>query len=106
MSVESSDVPIDLQANRERGALRVTWGDGVFDFPFHALRMSCECAGCVNEWTGERMLDPALVPADVTIEAMELVGAYAIRVRWSDGHDTGLYTWKKLRDLRARLSTE
>jgi len=46
-----------------------------------------------------RILDPASVPADITIEKMELVGSYAVRVRWSDGHNSGLYTWERLREL-------
>jgi DUF971 family protein len=53
----------------------------------------------VNEWTGERILDPASVPVDISIEKLELVGSYAIRVSWSDGHNSGLYTWERLQSL-------
>jgi DUF971 family protein len=63
------------------------------------LRGQCECARCVNEWTGERMLDPATIPPGITIEKMDLVGGYAVRVHWSDGHNSGLYTWERLREL-------
>jgi DUF971 family protein len=27
-----------------------------------------------------------------------MVGSYAVQIRWSDGHDTGIYTWQNLRD--------
>ena len=57
----------------------------------------------MNEWTGERMLDPATIPADITIEKMEQVGGYAIRIHWSDGHNSGLYTWKRLRKLGEKV---
>jgi DUF971 family protein len=37
------------------------------------------------------------VPEDVRPVAIELVGAYGLRVRWSDGHGTGIYTFDRLR---------
>jgi len=46
--------------------------------------------------TGERILDPADVPDDLTITDMSLVGNYAIQFVFSDGHDTGIYTWEAL----------
>ncbi len=91
--------PRDLQALRSERVLRVVWNDGTRDFPFVFLRGECQCASCVNEWTGERMLDPAMLPGDIAIERMELVGSYAVRVYWSDGHQSGLYTWERLREL-------
>jgi DUF971 family protein len=91
--------PRDLQAVRAEGLLRVVWADRVDAFPFRFLRGECGCAQCVNEWTGERMLDPEAIPADISIERMELVGNYAVRVYWSDGHHSGLYTWQRLRQL-------
>ena len=60
---------------------------------------ACACASCVNEWSGSRMLDPAAVPGRVAAEAIDLMGHYGIRIRWSDGHDTGIYTYDRLRDL-------
>ena len=99
MAAVPTPVPVDLQALRDRQILRVAWADRTHEFPFRQLRASCECAQCVNEWTGERILEPATIPADIAIESMELVGAYAIRVRWSDGHDSGLFTWERLREL-------
>ncbi|MAT71212.1 MAG: hypothetical protein CMJ58_17010 [Planctomycetaceae bacterium] len=96
---DAAAVPVNLEARRADGVLHVAWPDRTHDFPFVELRGSCECAQCVNEWTGERILDPATIPADIAIESMELVGAYAVRVRWSDGHDSGLFTWQRLREL-------
>ena len=94
-----SDVPTDIKALRSEGLLAVEWADRKADFPFVFLRGQCTCAQCVNEWTGEQILDPATIPADITIQNMELVGSYAVRIHWSDGHNSGLYTWQRLREL-------
>lgn len=42
----------------------------------------------------------------LTAEELELVGNYAVRIRFSDGHDTGLYTWSYLRSLANSLDEE
>ena len=93
--------PRDVQALRAEQILQIEWGGSATRLGFWRLRTECQCAGCVDERTGQRTLDPESVPADISIERMELVGNYALRVRWSDGHDTGLYTWERLRDLSA-----
>ncbi|WP_218932450.1 DUF971 domain-containing protein [Adhaeretor mobilis] len=98
-----TDVPTNLQALNEQGLLLVEWAEARHEFNLQALRGQCQCAQCVNEWTGERILDPASVPQDIKIESMELVGSYAIRVRWSDGHNSGLFTWKRLQELAAGI---
>lgn len=98
-----SDTPSNLQALREQHLLRITWDDSQYDMPFAYLRRQCECANCVNEWTGERILGPSSVPDDISIEKMDLVGNYAVRVAWSDGHNSGLYTWQRLRELARQL---
>ncbi len=94
-----ADVPTDIQALSGERVLAVTWPDRNADFPFVFLRGQCTCAQCVNEWTGEKILDPATIPADLSVNNMELVGSYALRIHWSDGHNSGLYTWQRLREL-------
>ena len=82
------------------GALRVTWADGrVCRYGAAALRRACPCAQCVNEWTGERVLRPESVAEDLTIADLDLVGRYALNFRWSDGHETGIYSFRYLREL-------
>jgi DUF971 family protein len=83
--------------------LRVTWEDGlVSDFHVATLRRACPCAGCVDEWTGKRALDPFAVLDGVRPVRIEPVGRYAIRILWSDGHDTGIYSFEYLRSLGDR----
>ena len=79
-------------------ALRINWGDGHESiYRPHGLRMSCPCAGCVDEFTGRRMLTSAMVRPDVYPTAIHYVGRYALQFVWSDGHDTGIYTYELLR---------
>lgn len=68
-------------------------------YPARMLRLACPCAACVEEMTGRPLLDPARVPPDVQPVALELVGGYGIRIRWSDGHGTGIYTFELLRAI-------
>ncbi|MBI5369229.1 MAG: DUF971 domain-containing protein [Planctomycetes bacterium] len=82
------------------GLLQWTWGDGhVSPFPLKYLRERCPCASCVDEFTGQRRLDPKSIAPDIKIARFEPVGLYAVRFQWSDGHDTGLYSFRLLRDL-------
>ena len=70
--------------------------------PARALRLACPCAECVEEMTGHPLLDASRVPMDIKPLQLELVGSYALRVRWSDGHATGLFTWAKLQEVGGR----
>ena len=63
------------------------------------LRIACPCASCRDEMTGERILDPSKVPEDVFPVNLSSVGNYGLKVRWSDGHDTGIYSFDRLREL-------
>ena len=96
-------IPADIRAQSSEGQLHIVWTDGVtHHYPFVFLRGECQCAACVNEVTGQRMLDLTSIPADICVSNMELRGNYAVRIKWSDDHDTGLYTWEFLRELATR----
>ena len=47
--------------------------------------------------SGRPVVDPATVPLDVRPVHLALVGGYGLRVHWSDGHATGIYTFDWLR---------
>lgn len=80
--------------------LVIEWRDGAIShFAYAALRDACPCAACVDELTGRKTLDPKTIPADIHIQKCEYVGNYAIRIDWSDRHNTGIYSFRFLRDL-------
>jgi DUF971 family protein len=90
--------PIPHAINRRDDGLLIEWnqqGHAGF-FAARALRLACPCAGCVEEMSGRRMLDPAMVPPNIRPLSLQLVGAYGLRVNWSDGHTTGIYTFEHL----------
>ena len=91
--------PTDL-AFDDQGQLLIRWDDGrITKFPPKWLRARCPCAGCVEEWSGKRVVGEAQVKDDVRPRGMHQVGRYATQIQWSDGHDSGIYSWDFLRRL-------
>jgi ATP-binding protein involved in chromosome partitioning len=87
-----------------RSKITFKWQDGHETiYPARLLRLACRCAMCVEETSGEALLDPKTVPESVRAKGIELVGQYAIQIEWSDNHSTGIYNF---RDLRANCPCE
>jgi DUF971 family protein len=86
------------------GAIVVRWADGQ-ESRFEAvwLRARCPCAGCVDEWSGKRTFGEAEVKQDVRAHNLQPIGRYAVQIQWSDGHDSGIYSWDSLRKAREEL---
>ncbi|MBK7642201.1 MAG: DUF971 domain-containing protein [Planctomycetes bacterium] len=85
--------------------VEIEWEDGArSSFPAAFLRRNCPCAQCVNELTGERMLDPESVPSELSQADLNLVGNYALSMRFSDGHHTGIFSFAYLRRLEPPAS--
>jgi len=87
---------------RRDDGLLVEWnreGDRRF-YPARLLRLACPCAECVEEMSGRPLLDPARVPQDIRPLRIDLVGGYGLRVSWSDGHNTGIFTFERLRGMQ------
>jgi DUF971 family protein len=97
---ESQDIAPVRIGRRDPSRLVLEWRAGaVSDLPSALLRRACPCARCVHEVTGERLLDPRTIPDDLRHEHVELVGRYALALRFADGHQTGIFTWQHLRRL-------
>ncbi len=80
--------------------ISIVWSDGAKTFYNAAqLRKACPCAGCIHEWTGEKILKPETVAEDVHFSHISVVGRYALNFHFSDGHDTGIYSFKYLKEL-------
>ena len=87
-------------ATAQPGFLHIHWPDGApSELPNFNVRASCSCARCVDEFTGEPILDVVSIPPDIEIEAIQPLGNYAIAITWSDGHGSGIFSWDHLRKL-------
>ncbi|CAN5695509.1 DUF971 domain-containing protein [soil metagenome] len=91
-------LPIPHAINRRDEGLLIEWDTAGHRawYPARALRLACPCAACVDEMSGRPLLDPASVPGDIRPVSLALVGAYGLKVDWSDGHGTGIYTFERL----------
>lgn len=107
MGATGNEPPRLIERVPSEKALLLAWHDGLeARVPYLSLRGECMCARCVDEITGERILDVEGIDPEIKIDGMELVGNYALKIRWSDGHDTGLYTWDHLRRISQPLDKE
>jgi ATP-binding protein involved in chromosome partitioning len=89
-------LPVEIVA-LGKPTVQIVWDEGDEQtFDARGLRLACKCAHCVNEMTGVQMLDPASVPAVVTVSAIDMVGNYGIQITFSDGHNTGIYRFRDL----------
>lgn len=66
------------------------------------LRAACQCAACVDEMSGDAILDLTTIPADIMAEEVKTIGNYALQVVWSDAHSTGLFPFKRIRELAVK----
>ena len=91
--------PIPVSISRRDDGLLIEWDPSGHRalYPARALRLACPCSECVEEMSGRPILDAGTVPLDIRPLEIHLVGAYGLRVRWSDGHGTGIYTFDRLR---------
>jgi ATP-binding protein involved in chromosome partitioning len=90
--------PIPHAINRRDEGILIEWDTDGHEtwFPARTLRLACPCAACIDEMSGRALLDPTSIPGDVRPVSLALVGAYGLKVQWSDGHATGIYTFERL----------
>lgn len=80
--------------------LEILWTDGLpSKYECYELRAACTCALCIDEWTGEVMVDKKEVSLDIYPLQIKRIGNYALQFEWSDGHKTGIYTLEHLREM-------
>jgi len=89
---DSTPVPTAITLHRASKMLEIVFDDGSeFMLPFEFLRVYSPSAEVRGHGPGQEVLQ--LGKRDVDILDLEPVGNYAVRPRFSDGHDSGLYSW-------------
>jgi DUF971 family protein len=95
-----SPQPTGLTVHQTSRVLEVSFDDGrTFRIPFELMRVYSPSAEVQGHGPGQEVLQTG--KRDVLIEAIEPVGHYAVQPRFSDGHDTGIFTWAYLYKLGA-----
>ena len=94
-------IPTNIVLHNRSRVLELTFDDGqTFKLPYEYLRVYSPSAEVRGHGPGQETLQAG--KRDVTITEVEPVGHYAIRPKFSDGHDTGIYSWEYLHDLGVR----
>ena len=103
--------PKSVKVNLTKGTgVDIEWADGhVSHYSFVYLRDACPCAMCNEERDKARRKPgepPKLAPGALPMfkptarpVSAEAMGKYAIRFKWNDDHDLGIYSWKFLREV-------
>jgi DUF971 family protein len=94
----SNPIPTDLTVHQQSRLLDIAFDDGAaFTLPFEYLRVYSPSAEVKGHGAGQEVLQ--LGKREVGMTALEPVGNYAVKPTFSDGHDSGLYTFAYLYKL-------
>lgn len=88
-------------AQKDNYTFSIEWNDGkTQDFRLSVLQRLCSCANCRDENTGERLIHSGQVKEDVKAVSIRSVGRYALRVQFTSGCSTGIYSFDMLRNIK------
>lgn len=95
---KDTPIPVSLTLHRTSRVLEVGYEDGSnYRLPFELLRVLSPSAEVRGHGPGQETLQTG--KREVTINGLEPVGNYAVRPVFSDGHDTGIYSWDFVHEL-------
>ena len=97
----TTPIPTEIRLHQASRVLELVFANGRhFRLPYEFLRVNSPSAEVRGHGPGQETLQTG--KRDVTITTVEPVGHYALRPTFSDGHDTGIYSWDYLYDLGER----
>ncbi|MBF0184506.1 MAG: DUF971 domain-containing protein [Magnetococcales bacterium] len=101
MSYGSEHIPTEIRHQSQEQRLQISWDSGeLFYYPMEYLRVKCPCADCCGHTPDQAKLIDG--KQGVTVQSITPVGRYAVKLVFSDGHDSGVYSWTTLFDLGLR----
>jgi len=103
--------PTEIQVQKASKTVRISWENGEEKvYSFSALRTHCPCADCKVERDqlaqGGHFQIPLKMNDWAVLDRVELVGNYALRIIWKDGHRHGLYSWDTLYAIPSRAAVD
>ena len=87
-------VPTGLTVRKQSRLLEITFDAAAFSLPFELLRVYSPSAEVRGHGAGQETLQTGM--REVSIDALDQVGNYAVQPHFSDGHNTGIYSWDYL----------
>lgn len=93
----SEAVPLKVALHSQSRELELQYSDGTYRLSAEFLRVMSPSAEVRGHGAGQETLQTG--KREVEITGVEPVGRYAIKLIFSDGHDSGLYSWDYLREL-------
>ena len=96
----TTPIPTGVVVHSKSRVLELQYGDESYRVPFELLRVYSPSAEVRGHGPGQETLQTG--KREVTITALEGVGNYALQPTFSDGHNTGIYSWDLLWDLATR----
>jgi DUF971 family protein len=98
---KSVPLPTEIKLHQKSRVLEIAFADGAtFHLPCEFLRVYSPSAEVRGHGPGQEVLQTG--KKDVEISRIEPVGQYAVQLHFSDGHDTGIYSWDLLYDYGVR----
>lgn len=98
---KSVPLPTEIKLHQKSRVLEIAFSDGAtFRLPYEFLRVYSPSAEVRGHGPGQEVLQTG--KKDVEISRIEPVGQYAVQLHFSDGHDTGIYSWDLLYDYGMR----
>ena len=95
---KQTPIPTEIKLHKQSKLMEISFADGAsFKLPFEYLRVHSPSAEVRGHGPGQETLQTGKRNVDIT--GVEAVGNYAIKPVFSDGHDTGIYSWDLLYDL-------
>jgi DUF971 family protein len=97
---ETTPIPTEIKLHQVSRKLEIAFNDGArFELPYEFLRVYSPSAEVRGHGPGQDVLQ--LGKKNIGIKSVEPVGSYAVTLTFSDGHDTGIYSWEYLYELGA-----
>jgi DUF971 family protein len=98
MSGPEKPIPTQIELHQKSRVLEIGFSDGkLFSLPYEFLRVYSPSAEVRGHGPGQETLQVG--KKDVEISAAEPVGTYAMQLVFSDGHDSGIYSWEYLHSM-------
>ena len=95
--MSNTPTPTAITLHKASRTLELTYGDESYELPFECLRVLSPSAEVRGHGPGQETLQTGKRSVEIT--DLEGVGNYAVKPSFSDGHDTGIYSWDLLYDL-------